>query len=155
MSTLGVFGMIASSDGLGFVGAIGGHLINGSDFSKISTWGDILLSTIVGGLVGAIGGEGALNANYLNHAKKTAGFIRAAGLYDNVLTKVVTGGYRTTGIAYNALRLSSNNLVKRWNKMIVSQAGKALTKSLSFGGITLLFGTSGKALLYDWYSAYL
>lgn len=39
MSTLGVFGMIASSDGLGFVGAIGGHLIIGSDFSKRSTLG--------------------------------------------------------------------------------------------------------------------
>ena len=63
-------------------------------FQKDRLWGDILLSTIVGNLVGAIGGEGALNANYLNHAKKTAGFIRAAGLYDNVLTKVVTDGER-------------------------------------------------------------
>ena len=54
-----VVGKILAGDKLSYI-----------QFSKISTWGDILLSTIVGGLVGAIGGEGALNANYLNHAKK-------------------------------------------------------------------------------------
>lgn len=83
-------------------------------------------------------------------AKQTAGFIRAAGLYDDVLTKVVTGGYRTKGIASNALRLSSQNLVKQWNKMIVGQAGKALV----YGGTTLLFGTVEKNLLYDLYNNY-
>ena len=150
MSPLGLGAMVAANAGLGFVGAVGGHFINGSDFSKGSTWLDIGLSTGLGALVGLIGGAGALNANYLNGAKQTAGFIRAAGLYDDVLTKVITGGYRTTGIAANALRLSGQNLVKQWNKMVISQAGKALIKALSFGGIALLIGTSGKGLLYDW-----
>ncbi len=103
-------------------------------------------------MVGLIGGSGALNARHLNRAKQTAGFIRAASLYDNVLTKVVTGGYRTAGIASNALRLSGQNLVKQWNKMIISQAGKTLTKALVFGCTALLFGTAGKGLLYDWYN---
>lgn len=144
MSTLGLVAMVAANAGLGFVGAVGGHLINGSDFLKVSTWIDIGLSTVLGALVGLIGGSGALNARHLNRAKQTAGFIIAASLYDNVLTKVVTGGYRTAGIASNALRLSGQNLVKQWNKMIISQAGKTLTKALVFGCTALLFGTAGK-----------
>ena len=154
MSPLGLGAMVAANAGLGFVGAVGGHLINGSDFSKGSTWLDIGLSTGLGALVGLIGGAGALNAGYLNGAKQTAGFIRAARLYDDVLTKAVTGYYRTPGIASNALRLSGQNLVKQWNKMVVGQAGKALTKALAFGGTALLFGTAGKGLLYDWYNNY-
>ena len=155
MSPLGLGAMVAANAGLGFVGAVGGHLINGSDFSKWSTWFDIVLSTLLGALVGLIGNAGALNAGYLRRAKQTAGFIRAAGLYDDVLTKVVTGGYRTAGIASNALRLSSQNLVKQWNKMVVGQAGKALTKALVYGGTALLIGAAGKGLLYDWYNDYL
>ena len=154
MSPLGWGAMIAANAGIGFVGGVGGHLINGSDFSKLSTWVDIGLSTGLGALVGVVGGPGALNAGYLNGAKQTAGFIRAAGLYDDVLTKAVTVGYRTAGIASNALRLSHQNLVKQWNKMIVGQAGKALTKALSYGGTALLLGTAGKSLLYDWYNNY-
>ena len=154
MSSLGLGVMSVSNAGLGFVGAIGGHLINGSDFSKVSTWLDITLSTGLGALVGLIGGAGALNAGYLNGAQQTAGFIRATGLYNDVLTKVVTGGYRTAGIASNALRLSSQNLVKQWNKMVIGQAGKALTKALAYSGTALLIGTAGKGLLYDWYNDY-
>ena len=85
MSPLGLGAMVAANAGLGFVGAVGGHLINGSDFSKGSTWLDIGLSTGLGALVGLIGGAGALNAGYLNGATQTAGFIRAAGLYDDCL----------------------------------------------------------------------
>lgn len=154
MSPLGLGAMVAANAGLGFVGAVGGHLINGSDFSKGSTWLDIGLSTGLGALVGLIGGAGALNAGYLNGATQTAGFIRAAGLYDDVLTKAVTGYYRTPGIASNALRLSSQNLVKQWNKMVIGQAGKALTKALAYGGTALLIGTAGKGMLYDWYNDY-
>lgn len=54
---------------------LGGHLINGSDFSKLSTWVDIGLSTGLGALAGVVGGPGALNAGDLNGAKRTAGFI--------------------------------------------------------------------------------
>ncbi len=154
MSPLGWGAMVAANAGLGFVGAVGGHLINGSDFSKGSTWLDIVLSTGLGALVGLIGGPGALNAGYLNGAKQTAGFIRVAGMYDDVLTKAVTGYYRTPGIASNALRLSSQNLVKQWNKMVVGQAGKALTKAFAYGGTALLIGTAGKGWLYDWYNDY-
>ena len=154
MSTLGLGAMVAANAGIGFIGAVGGHLINGSDFSKLSTWLDIGLSTGLGALVGRIGGAGALNAGYLNGAKQTAGFIRAAGLYDDVLTKAANGFYRTSGIAANALRLSHYNLVVQWNKMIVKQAGNALAKALGYGGVALLIGTAGKGLLYDIYNDY-
>ena len=154
MSTLGLGAMVAANAGIGFVGAIGGHLINGSDFSQLSTWLDIGLSTGLGALVGRIGGAGALNAGYLNGAKQTAGFIRAAGLYNDVLTKAANGFYRTSGIAANALRLSHYNLVVQWNKMIVKQAGNALAKALGYGGVALLIGTAGKGLLYDIYNDY-
>ena len=100
MSPLGLGAMVATNAGLRFIRAVGGHLINGSDFSKGSTWLDIGLSTELGALVG------------------------------------------------NALRLSGQNLVKQWNKMIVGQAGKALTKALAYGGTALLIGTAGKGLLY-------
>ena len=155
MSTLGCGAMVAANAIIGFVGAVGGHLINGSDFSKLSTWLDIGLSTGLGALVGKIGGPGALSDDYLNVAKKTDGFIRAAGLYDDVLTKAASGFYRTSGIAANALRLSHYNLVIEWNKMIVKQAGNALAKALGYGGIALLTGTAGKGLLYDICSDYL
>ena len=154
MSPLGLVAMVAANAGLGFVGAVGGHLINGSDFSKVSTWVDIGLSTALGALVGGLGGAGSLNSGYLNRAARTAGFLRAAGMYDDVLTKAATGFYRTSGIAANALRLSHNNLIKHWNMMVISQAGKALTKALAYGGIALLIGAAGKGLLYDWYNDY-
>ena len=154
MSPLGLGAMVAANAGLGFVGAVGGHLINGSDFSKGSTWLDIGLSTGLGALVGLIGGAGALNSGYLNGAARTAGFLRVASMYDDVLTKAVTGYYRTPGIASSALRLSSQNLVKQWNKMVVGQASKALTKALAYGGIVLLIGTAGKGLLYNWHNDY-
>ena len=154
MSTLGVVAMSLANATIGFVGAIGGHAINGSDFSKFSTWADIILSTGLGVLVGLIGKAGALNSGNLNRANKTADFLRAAGKYDDVLTKAVTGFYRTSGIAANALRLSHNNLIKHWNKMVISQASKALTKALVYGGTALLIGTAGKGHLYDWYNDY-
>ena len=154
MSSLGLGAMVAANAGLGFVGAVGGHLINESDFLKGSTWLDIVLSTGLGAVIGLIGGAGALNSDYLNGAKKTVEFIRAAGLYDDVLTKVVTGGSKTAGIASNALRLSGYNLIKQWNKMIVIQAGKALMKALTFGGVVLFFGTVGKGALFDLYNDY-
>ena len=148
MSAVGKAAMFFLNAGLGFVGAFGGHLINGSDLSAVSTWIDIFISAMLCGLAGAVGGEGALNTISLNKAEKTAGFIRAAGLYDAVMTKVTTGFYRTPGIASNALRLSGKNLIKQWNRMIVSQAEKALTKSLIKGGAVLLFSTAGKGWLY-------
>ena len=154
MSTLGVGGMIVANAAIGFVGAVGGHAINGSDFSKISTWVDIGVSIALGALVGRIGGAGALNSGNLNRAAKTVEFLKAAGKYDDVLTKAVTGFYRTSGIAANALRLSHNNLIKHWNKMVISQASKALTKALVYGGTALLIGTASKGHLYDWYNDY-
>ncbi len=151
MSTLGLLSMIGVNAGIGFIGAFGGHLINGSNFSNFSTWADIILSTILGVLVGVVGGRGALNPISLKAGKPTASFVRAIGLYDDILTKAVTGFYRTPGIASNALRLSGMNLVKQRNKMILGQSGKNLARALAFGGSALLIGTAGKGKLYDLY----
>ena len=67
-----------------------------------------------------------------------------------LINKELTNKY----IASNALRLSNQNLVKQWNKMVVGLAGKALTKALAYGGTALLIGTAGKGWLYDWYNNY-
>lgn len=85
----------------------------------------------------------------MNKAAPTAEFARAATLYDSVLTKVATGGYRTPGIAANAIRLSGYNLANQWNKMIVHQAGKLLKKSMFYSGMALFIGTAGKGLLIN------
>ena len=148
MSPLGRLAMIAANAGIAFVGAVGGHLINGSDFDA-STWLDIGISTMLGVAAGALGGRGALNVKGLNEARKTAGFIRASGLYDKVMTKAVTGGYRTAGIAANALRLSRYNLTRQWNKMIVKQAGDALAKSLAISAGVLFSGSAVKPLIVN------
>ena len=62
MSTLGVGAMVGANAAIGFVGAVGGHVINGSDFSKVSTWVDIGLSTLLGAAVGKIGSAGAFES---------------------------------------------------------------------------------------------
>ena len=148
MSPLGVGAMVVANAAIGFVGAVGGHLMNGSDFTHYSTWLDIALSTGLGALAGRIGGAGGLNSSYLNGATKTAGFIRAAGMYDDVLTKAANGFYKTSDIAKNALRLSHNNLMKQWNRMIVTHSGAALKTSLIRTGILLPVGTLVKGLIY-------
>ena len=155
MSTLGTGAMALLNASISFVGALGGHLINGSDLTKASTLMDIGFSTILGFIAGYLGRAGALNPRGLNNADKTAGFIRACGLYDNVLTKVTTGGYRTAGIAANALRLSGYNLTREWNKMIVRQAGRSLAKALAISGGVLLPGAAGKVWLVDWLDTYI
>ena len=38
--------------------------------------------------------------------------------------------------------------------MVISQASKALTKALVYGGTALLIGTASKGHLYDWYNDY-
>ena len=155
MSPLGVGAMVAANAGIGFIGSVGGHLINESNFGELSTWIDIGLSTAVGALVGLVGGKGALNSGYLKGAPKTTGFIRAASLYDDVLTKATTGFYKTSGIASNALRLSHNNLMKQWNKMIITQASSALKKSLIRSSIVSIIGSPIKGALYYWYNQFI
>ena len=147
--------MVAANAAIGFVGSVGGHLINGSDFGELSTWIDIGLSTGLSALMGLVGQEGALNPGYLNKARKTFGFIRAFDLYDDVLTRATTGFYKTSGIASNALRLSHNNLMKEWNKMIITQASSALKKSLIRGSAVSIFGSPIKGALYYWYNQFI
>ena len=60
MSTLGVKTMMIANAAISFVGAVGGHLMNGSDFTHYSTWLDIALSTGLGALAGGWGGKGEI-----------------------------------------------------------------------------------------------
>ena len=62
--------------------------------------------------------------------------------------------HKFNGLVCTCINRQMQNLVKQWNKMVVGQAGKALTKALAYGGTALLFGTAGKGLLYDWYNDY-
>lgn len=130
--------MVAANAGLGFVGSVGGHLIDGSDFSSGQVWIDIIFSTAIGAGAGYIGGAGALNATSLNNARKTSGFLRAAASYDKVLTRVISGGYKTAAAAKGALRFSGWNLTYHWNKMVLHQAGRAVIKSFVLSNLYII-----------------
>lgn len=150
MSPLGWGALIGLNAAIGFVGGVGGHLINGSDFSDPRTWIDIGLSTGIGTLIGVVGGPGATSAATQNAAKHTAGFIKATASYDKVLTKIAAGGYKNLAGAAGARHLTGMALTKAWNHMVTRTAGIALAESLAFGGIALLAGSAGKGFLGNW-----
>lgn len=150
MSPLGWGSLIAANAGIGFIGGLGGHLINGSNFSDPRVWIDVAISTGIGALIGVVGGPGATSAATQNAAKHTAGFIKAASSYDKVLTKIAAGGYKNLAGAAGARFLTGRALTASWNQMTTRTAGIALTKSLSYGGIAALSGSAGKGYLADW-----
>ena len=142
--------LIAANAGIGFIAGLGGHLINGSNFSDPRVWIDVAISTGIGALIGVVGGPGATSAATQNAAKHTAGFIKAASSYDKVLTKIAAGGYKNLAGAVGARFLTGRALTASWNQMTTRTAGIALTKSLSYGGIAALSGSAGKGYLADW-----
>lgn len=150
MTGLGTVAMAGIGAGLGFVGSVGGHLLNGSDFGSWQTWLDIGISTVIGGVAGAIGGRGATNAGYLNGAPRSAGFLKAAASYDKVLTKIAAGGYKNLAGAAGARYLTGRALTTAWSQMIVSQAGRALTSSLIKTGVSMFTLNIGRSLIYNW-----
>ena len=134
---------------LGFIGSVGGHLLNGSDFGRWETWLDIGISTAIGFVSGLVGGRGATNARYLNGAPKSAEFLKAAASYDKVLTKIATGGYKNLAGAAGAKFLTGRALTIAWNKMIVSQAGRALTFSLIKTGVATFGLNIARSFIYN------
>ena len=100
MSPLGWGAMIAANTALGFVGSVGGHLIQGHDlFGENSGeyWTDIGISTLIGLGIGIIGGPGAQRG--MNIKALQQNFISA---YDDMLatgTKVASSYYKTAGMA--------------------------------------------------------
>lgn len=132
------FGMIPLAGlnaGIGFVGGVGGNLINGSDFSNSKTWIDISVSTITGFVIGLIGGKGATHAKNLYSGKRTAEFLKAAASYDRVLSKIAAGSYKNLAGTAEARSLTSRALAAAWSKMALRRAGIALAKSLTFTGV--------------------
>ncbi len=134
MTPLNMWAIAGISAGLGAVGSIGGHLFNGSDFGSWETWVDVGVSAAIGFAGGLIGGHGATHFKTLNAAPKSAAFLKAATSYDKVLTKVAAGGYKNLAGAAGARFLTGRALTTAWNQMVVSQAGKALTMSLTKTG---------------------
>ena len=62
MSPLGWEAMIAANTALGFIGSVGGHLIQGHNLfgaNDSEYWTDIGVSTFIGLGIGIIGGPGA------------------------------------------------------------------------------------------------
>ena len=102
MTGLNVFALAGINAGLSFIGSVGGNLLNGADFGDKNTWIDIGISTGIGFVVGLAGGRGATNAGYLNGAKRSAEFLKAAASYDRVLTKIAAGGYKNLAGAAGA-----------------------------------------------------
>ena len=149
MSGLSALALGGIGAGLGFIGSVGGHLLNGSDFGRWETWLDIGISTAIGFVSGLVGGRGATNARYLNGASKSAEFLKAAASYDKVLTKIAAGGYKNLAGAAGAKFLTRKALIIAWNKMIVSQAGMALTVSLIKTGVAIFGLNIARSFIYN------
>ena len=149
MSGLNALALGGIGAALGFIGSVGGHLLNGSDFGRWETWLDIGISTAIGFVSGLVGGRGATNARYLNGAPKSAEFLKAAASYDKVLTKIATGGYKNLAGAAGAKFLTGRALTIAWNKMIVSQAGRALTFSLIKTGVATFGLNIARSFIYN------
>lgn len=149
MTGLNVFALAGINAGLSFIGSVGGNLLNGADFGDKNTWIDIGISTGIGFVVGLTGGRGATNAGYLNGAKRSAEFLKAAASYDRVLTKIAAGGYKNLAGAAGAKFLTRKALIVAWNKMIVSQAGKSLMFSLIRAGAASYVLNIAKSFIYN------
>ena len=100
MSPLGWGAMIAANTALGFVGSVGGHLIQGHDLFGANAgeyWTDIGISTLIGAGIGLIGGPGAQRGMNLKALQQN--FVSA---YDDMVAtgaKVASGYYKTAGMA--------------------------------------------------------
>ena len=91
MSPLGWEAMIATNTALGFIGSVGGHLIQGHNLfgaNDSEYWTDIGVSTFIGLGIGIIGGPGAQLG--MNIKALQQNFVSA---YDNMIatsTKVAS-----------------------------------------------------------------
>jgi len=100
MSSLGIVSMIAVNTTLGFIGSVGGHLIQGHDLfgeNASEYWFDIGISTLISFGIGLIGGSGAQYGTNLKVLQQNF-----ASAYDDMVTtsvKVASGYYKTAGIA--------------------------------------------------------
>ena len=138
MSTLNALALCGIGAGLGFIGGLGGALLNEEKLNSLETWSNILNSTVIGAISGL--GAGARNAISLNKAKKTTEFLKAASSYEKVLNKIAAGGYKNLAGAAGARFLTGRALNNAWNKMVLSQISRSLVKSLlKSGAITLSF----------------
>ncbi len=144
MSGLGVWSLTGIGAGLGFVGSVGGHLISGSDFSALNTWIDVGVSTLIGGVAGFVGGNGARFAKDLNNAKHTKQFIKAAASYDKVLSKISSGAYKNLAGSAGARSITSKALSVAWNNMVEINVSKSLAKALTKSGVSLFLLSSLK-----------
>ena len=150
MSGLGAIALGGIGAGLGFVGGLGGALLNGDDLGAWQTWVSIGFTTLIGGVAGLIGGAGARNATALNKAafnKPSEAFLKACASYDKVLTKIATGAYKNLAGAAGAKHLTRMALVKAWDTMVYGHITSALTKALIKSGAITLGGTIGIAFL--------
>ena len=150
MSGLGAIALGGIGAGLGFVGGLGGALLNGDDLGAWQTWVSIGFTTLIGGVAGLIGGAGARNATALNKAafkKPSEAFLKACASYDKVLTKIATGAYKNLAGAAGAKHLTRMALVKAWDAMVYGHITSALTMALIKSGAITLGGTIGIAFL--------
>lgn len=99
MSPLGWEAMIAANTALGFIGSVGGHLIQGHNLfgaNDSEYWTDIGVSTFIGLGIGIIGEPGAQLG--MNIKALQQNFVSA---YDNMIatsTKVASCYYKTVGM---------------------------------------------------------
>lgn len=116
------------------------------------TWVEIGVSTVIGGIAGAISGRGATHFKELNKAalkNPTSAFVKAAASYDKVLTKIAADGYKNLAGATGARFLTGCALTTAWNQMVVGHTARNLAFSLTKTGIATWILNIGKSILYN------
>ncbi len=154
MSPLCWGALIGLNAAIGFVGGVGGNLLNGSDFGKLSTWLDIGLSTGIGALVGVVGGPGATHASVLNPAKYSQQLIKAQQNLAKTMLDAQVGKFANAGLAQIAVNRAGNAMaaaVSASSRAMYTAMTKAFANSLVRGSIVLT-SSIGRAYLYQWLS---
>ena len=129
MSPLGRGTLALVNGGLAFLGSVGGHLFNGSDFTSASIWADIAVTTIISTAISFISGGGALNKKSLNNVVRTTKYEKALQGFDTAMYKSYNNLYKNARIAGEAIRSTTKCLELAWNEMMM----QAITESFISG----------------------
>ena len=129
MSSLGLVPLALANGSLSFLGSVGGHLINGSDFSSSDTWTDIAITTILSTAISFISGGGALNKKSMSSVARTTKYEKALQGFDTAMYKSYNNIYKNTRIAEEAIKSTTKCLEIAWNEMMMD----AITRNFISG----------------------
>ncbi len=148
MTSLGIISMVLSTAAFGFIGAVGGHLIQGHDLfgeNANEYWHDIGVSAIISLVGGFIGGSGAQRGLNMKGLQKD--LIAAADNYASVSAKAMAGYYKTVGMKTIHMNRAiakydiAFKLYKQFYQSMVMAIRKSILKSSLFS-----LGTSWRSI---------